>query len=230
MTVNHVFSSGELTIEWTEWPTQSNMRIHVVFHLEKNILKERSYSISRWQYREWHAVNLKFIHTEGSKSNIPCCALLPLQVRATFAAWYVGYASCPARNICVTYMYTPADSRCIHAGWASHPRIRRKCCVHLPREEQMLLLDPSASIRCKLFHNKLCLLMHCTQPIGSFSFPLRFIQYDWIQIAYQTHYSHVSTKYLSCLPITHNQMRWWRKWLCTYPWKRTQAEPLRNPA
>jgi hypothetical protein len=42
-----------------------------------------------------------------SNSNIPCCALLPRQVRATFA-WYAGhmthivYANF-ARNICMTY-------------------------------------------------------------------------------------------------------------------------------
>jgi hypothetical protein len=47
-------------------------------------------------------LDIKFQCTEGSKSNIPCCAR---QVRATFA-WYAdGHTSYAnfARNICVTY-------------------------------------------------------------------------------------------------------------------------------
>jgi hypothetical protein len=43
----------------------------------------------------------------------------------TRATWRTSYANC-AHNICVTYMYM----------YAPHPRIRRKCCMHLPREER----------------------------------------------------------------------------------------------
>jgi hypothetical protein len=69
--------------------------------------------------------------TEGSKSNIPCCALLARQVRATFAwctraKWRTSYVNF-TRNLCVTYAPDSCRMR------MSHPRIRRKCCPHLPR-------------------------------------------------------------------------------------------------
>jgi hypothetical protein len=75
-------------------------------------------------------------HTEGSKSNIHCCALLSRQVRATLtfawwtrATWRTSYANF-ARNICVTYS---PDTHRIHSRRmrTSHPRIRRF--AHLPR-------------------------------------------------------------------------------------------------
>jgi hypothetical protein len=49
----------------------------------------------------------RFRHTEGSKSNIPCCAA-------------------GARNICMTQI--------LRLTFAWHPRIGRKCGVHRPRE------------------------------------------------------------------------------------------------
>jgi hypothetical protein len=75
-------------------------------------------------FNRWNRTHsIIYEDTEGSKSNIPCCALLCL----------------------VTY-YAP-DSRRIHAGCASHPRIRRKCCAHI--------LDPSVHV----FHTMPCAKM-----------------------------------------------------------------------
>jgi hypothetical protein len=45
----------------------------------------------------------------------------------TCATWRTSYANF-AHDICVTCQ--------IHAGCASHPRIQRKCCAHLPREQR----------------------------------------------------------------------------------------------
>jgi hypothetical protein len=71
--------------------------------------------------------------------NIPCCALLARQVRATLVCiMYAGYMT---RNISLHNVHVLHDAHrtqilCVnsHAGRASHPRIRRKWCVHLPRE------------------------------------------------------------------------------------------------
>jgi hypothetical protein len=74
--------------------------------------------------------------TEGSKSNIPCCALLVRQVRATFASdswmwrahqawiWHIGHSNIIRAN----FAY---DVRHVHVH---SPRIMQ-CCAHLPREE-----------------------------------------------------------------------------------------------
>jgi hypothetical protein len=66
--------------------------------------------------------------TSVSKSNIPHCALLVRQVRATLA-WYAGYMTHIVREFGAWHM------RQIPGGCVSHPRIRRKCSAHLPREE-----------------------------------------------------------------------------------------------
>jgi hypothetical protein len=58
-----------------------------------------------------------------------CCVHLAQHWHDTRATWRTSYANF-ACNICVSYV------RQIHAGCASHPRIRCKCCVHLPHEER----------------------------------------------------------------------------------------------
>jgi hypothetical protein len=86
-------------------------------------------SLCTWMVREnpiWIRIKGMWVmfprgrQCRGSKSNIPCCALIARQVRATFAwlraTWRRSYANF-ARSICVTYA---PDSRRIHAGCASH--------------------------------------------------------------------------------------------------------------
>jgi hypothetical protein len=83
-------------------------------------------SVARASLLQWRIGNIQ----RGPKVT----SLVARQVRATFAwctraTWRTSYANF-ARNICVTYA---PDSRRMRA---SHPRIRRKCCAHLLREER----------------------------------------------------------------------------------------------
>jgi serine/threonine protein kinase len=107
---------------------------------------------NQWEARNGHAprhrgvgshsvVLRQFQHesltTVGSKSNIPCYAGTP---RAAVA-----------RNICmIAYTYTNLRDimRQIHAGCASHPRIQRKCRVHLARARRDVTFGPLCMVTC----------------------------------------------------------------------------------
>jgi hypothetical protein len=75
-----------------------------------------------WEQVVFMKVIVLRIQPEGSKSNIPCCAQHFHDTRATCT-----------QILRVTF---PWHMRQIHAVCPSHPRIRRKCCAHLPREKR----------------------------------------------------------------------------------------------
>jgi hypothetical protein len=96
-------------------------------------------------------------HTKGSKSNIPCCALLVRQMRAKFAwcmwtTWRASYVNF-AGNICVT---NAPDSRC-HIR-ESDANVARHQCRARSAQQGMLLLSPSVAIIISLpsFHHCTC--------------------------------------------------------------------------
>jgi hypothetical protein len=102
-------------------------------------------------------------YTQGSKSNIPCCALLPRQVRATFASdsrmWRVNPAwiwrICHAM-LCGKFAY---DVR--HVARVHHANVARTCRA----QQGMLLLDPSVYIylRISLFQAPRIVMLKCGQ-------------------------------------------------------------------
>jgi hypothetical protein len=83
-------------------------------------------------------------HTERSKSNNPCCALLAAgahnicMIRGLH--WYDAHRTQILRVAFAWHM------RQIHAECASHPRIRRKCCAHLPRATRDVTFGPLCNI------------------------------------------------------------------------------------
>jgi hypothetical protein len=164
--VQDFFVTGEIAFLSTCWTIVDTRLVLTVFHS-----KHKRNCLEKVKCNDAIAIMVCWCsHTEGSKCNIPCCALLGRQKGATFACctratWRTSYTK-SARNICMTYA---PDSRRMRA---SHPRIRRKCCAHLLHEERAtrdhVLLDPSVS--------------NCMRSFGLYLFNCTF---RWILISHK---------------------------------------------